>query len=719
MLFTLNFYYILLFTIFYRPRLVYYTMLLFLGSTPLGTCPSNNNAVVLLPDDENCQIFYQCDWGTPVLKYCTASLNFNAITYECDYPENVNCDRSGVVNPQPEGTGPLVECPTNSNYATYIPDKSDCTIYYVCNFGKPIQQKCPDGLYYDGTIWACTYENQAKCYTYVPIDEDTGVTEVEDNEEEEEEEVEVEGSGPIGTCPELTGDVDVLLPDGENCGIFYKCDNGIPVLMQCPDDLYFNTETDECDYPENVNCDRTGGGDVTPPTEEGGATGPVISCPSDGVYLPDKTDCTVYYVCSFGNAIPMKCPDGLYYDGTIWGCTYEYDAVCYTYEPKDSEETGPGQVPEGSGPIGTCPEITGEVDVLLPDGENCAIFYKCANGVPVAMDCPAGLNFNTKTDQCDYPENVNCDRTAGTDEEDNKEEESDETIVGSGPIGTCPEVTGDVDVLLPDGENCGIFYKCAHGVPVAMACPAGLYFNTNTDQCDYPENVNCDRTAGTDEEEDEIEEENSKETITGSGPIGTCPEVTGDVDVLLPDGENCGIFYKCANGVPVAMNCPAGLNFNTKTDQCDFPENVNCDRTAGTDEDKSQETINGSGPVGTCPEITGDVDVLLPDGENCAIFYKCDNGVPVVMDCPDDLYFNTETDECDHPENVNCDRTDVPSVDEQLWVGECPEYSTVDVYLPSKNDPHKFYVCVGTTPVEMECPAKLVFVLALQRCDYA
>lgn len=89
------------------------------------------------------------------------------------------------------------------------------------------------------------------------------------------------------------------------------------------------------------------------------------------------------------------------------------------------------------------------------------------------------------------------------------------------------------------------------------------------------------------------------------------------------------------------------------------------------------------------------------------------------MVCPAGLNFNTETDQCDFPENVNCDRTDAPTVEEQLWVGECPEFSIEDVYLASKNDPHKFYVCVGTTPVEMECPANLVFDVVLQRCEYA
>ncbi|GJQ76551.1 hypothetical protein Trydic_g2252, partial [Trypoxylus dichotomus] len=229
-------------------------------ASPVGTCPAVNPEVdVRLPDSENCAIFYKCDWGTPVLMNCPPTLAFNTITNDCDYPENVNCDRNGVVDGgvdggNPTGTGPMVECPTESVYATFIPDKTDCTIYYICNYGNPVAQKCADGLYYDGNIWACTYPEQAQCFTYSPLEGDNGGGNNGDGP--------VGGGtgGVVGECPAVNGLEDVLLPDIDNCAVFYKCDNGIPVLINCPDDLYFNSETDQCDFPANVNCDRTGTG---------------------------------------------------------------------------------------------------------------------------------------------------------------------------------------------------------------------------------------------------------------------------------------------------------------------------------------------------------------------------------------------------------------------------------------------------------------------------
>lgn len=59
------------------------------------------------------------------------------------------------------------------------------------------------------------------------------------------------------------------------------------------------------------------------------------------MYIPDKTDCSVYYACAHGHAYQMKCSDGLYYDGTIWACTYPESAVCFTYKDNEWNEGNP------------------------------------------------------------------------------------------------------------------------------------------------------------------------------------------------------------------------------------------------------------------------------------------------------------------------------------------------------------------------------------------
>jgi hypothetical protein len=63
-------------------------------------------------------------------------------------------------------------------------------------------------------------------------------------------------------------------------------------------------------------------------------------------------------------------------------------------------------------------------------------------------------------------------------------------------------------------------------------------------------------------------------------PQGSCPQRDPlDYTVLLPHQTDCSKFYSCSNGVPIEMNCPAGLHFNDKLKVCDWPQNANCVRS--------------------------------------------------------------------------------------------------------------------------------------------
>lgn len=42
-----------------------------------------------------------------------------------------------------------------------------------------------------------------------------------------------------------------------------------------------------------------------------------------------------------------------------------------------------------------------------------------------------------------------------------------------------------------DKNDCAKFYRCAHGDALVEYCPGGLFWNAVTDQCDWPETVDC------------------------------------------------------------------------------------------------------------------------------------------------------------------------------------------------------------------------------------
>ena len=60
---------------------------------------------------------------------------------------------------------------------------------------------------------------------------------------------------PSFTCP--SGIQQGLFPDTTNCAYFYICAGQTAYRVKCPDDLFFNTATNYCDFPYNVNCQAT------------------------------------------------------------------------------------------------------------------------------------------------------------------------------------------------------------------------------------------------------------------------------------------------------------------------------------------------------------------------------------------------------------------------------------------------------------------------------
>ena len=64
--------------------------------------------------------------------------------------------------------------------------------------------------------------------------------------------------------------------------------------------------------------------------------------------------------------------------------------------------------------------------------------------------------------------------------------------------------------------------------------------------------------------------------VTLSCSLFKCPD-----DGHWPNPDSCASYYHCANGRPYEGTCPTGLLWNGVKQECDFPENVNCDVSIG------------------------------------------------------------------------------------------------------------------------------------------
>ncbi len=67
------------------------------------------------------------------------------------------------------------------------------------------------------------------------------------------------GSGYDGCPPVDDPNYTVTFP-GPDCASFYLCNNGVAILMRCPDGLHYDADRGVCDWPREAGCieKRTG-----------------------------------------------------------------------------------------------------------------------------------------------------------------------------------------------------------------------------------------------------------------------------------------------------------------------------------------------------------------------------------------------------------------------------------------------------------------------------
>nr|XP_022900905.1 probable chitinase 10 [Onthophagus taurus] len=452
-----------------------------IGADPVGVCPSTNGAYVdFLVDDKDCNKFYKCDWGKPVLYTCPSDLHFNSKLNVCDWPENAECSGSA---------GPT----TGTSIPTTQPDSTP---------------------------------NSGSCESV--------------------------------TCPYTPGKYPVFHAHPEDCGRYCKCDNyGTVHDMPCPAGLYFNTELNVCDWPENVGCN---GGPITTPKPT----------TTDETTTTEKTT----------PAPPMP--------------TTQTTTIT-TPKPGDCASV-------------TCPYTPGQYPVFHAHPKDCGRYCKCDNyGTVHDMPCPAGLHFNTDLNVCDWPENAGCNGGSTTTPKTTTTEKTTPapptpttqtpTITTPKPGDcasvSCPYTPGPYPVFHAHSKDCGRYCKCDnYGTVHDMPCPTGLHFNTELNVCDWPEDAGCNgaplptTTQKPDPTTDDVLPDDTTTTSTQTpvtSPVPgddcssvVCPSQNGDFPVFHSHPKVCDRYCKCDWGVAYDMPCPDGLHFNPVLNVCDYPVDAKC-----------------------------------------------------------------------------------------------------------------------------------------------
>ncbi|XP_076315203.1 uncharacterized protein LOC143227818 isoform X3 [Tachypleus tridentatus] len=679
-------------------------------SKPDGTCDLCE--CCFIPDDKDCSAFTRCENGKSYKDRCSPGLLFNPKTENCDYEDNVDCEKpnvyttttvqetttvSRVISTVPPTLPPEPICFRCPEQCGLFPDPKDCKRFYFCYTGLSFRKECPSGLHFNAFLQTCDKPGEAGCGKTVSttmrpasnqtcsndcsmirdtndcfkykfckdkkIYEMTCPPDLAFNPKTDtcDDADKVDCRDP--RCPEPNG----FFPHPDSCLKYLKCENWQLKIMKCPEGLGFNPNTRCCNWPDT--CDEVKRPLIVYPAKK--------ECPCYCCAIADPNDCSKFILCVNGHALEQKCSDGLLFNPKSENCDYAKNVNCDRTCDKDCDDKP--TVPPGN----HCKKPSG----LFPHPTKCNLFIHCSNNIPDIKECPSILHFNPRLRVCDWPWIAGCGNNTNITRPDPEPEIPDD------------KVTCDCDCcFLPVKGDCAAYIRCEGGIAYHGRCRGNLLFNRDVENCDLPENVIC--------------EDKPKD------PNCNCTSEFG----LFPHPKDCGKFIQCSHWIPHVRNCPDKLHFNPSIKVCDWPNKDGCDGIVPTKPSK---------PDGTCDLCEC---CFIPDDKDCAAFTRCENGKSYKDRCSPGLLFNPKTENCDYEDNVDCEKPKVyttttvqetttvsrvistvpPTLPPEPICFRCPEQCGL---FPDPKDCKRFYFCYTGLSFRKECPSGLHFNAFRQTCD--
>ncbi|XP_017070715.1 chondroitin proteoglycan 2 [Drosophila eugracilis] len=430
----------------------------------------------------------------------------------------------------------------------------------------------------------------------------------------------------------------------------------------------------------------------------------------DGTRLPLATHCSRFVVCLKGDvSIIGSCPRGLHFNRELGECDFQWRANCLglsAFAEVDDQCTCDCCAEECQDPIEDIEEPT----------------------TTVTEDCDTPTSVTNPADSTDT-----TDATTDYDDSNNSSNTTPSTP-GVAPSycnssrGDCADKDTGTYIDMPG--ICVKFIQCNNGCVEEIQCPSGLYFNKDTNGCDYWWTVDCTPTA---DASDEIE-----------GPSGTTCSNQGKCfgqkdGTKFKDDESNG-FLVCQCQCPIAMPCAEGLQFNETAQVCDWVRTSSSARESSAVVCYDGLVYNATSdqcdyPENYVPEVTCNSTSTLcqdqPEGElfpvegKCNMFYKCNFNCAVEQYCPNNLVYNKNIKECDYPQNYVCEWEYTPPTGPNAGPsgiacesnGRCLGQRE-GTYFNSTTNCGKYVVCQCECEVEMECPDGLYWDQDKLTCNY-
>ncbi|XP_037904523.1 mucin-5B-like, partial [Hermetia illucens] len=210
--------------------------------------------------------------------------------------------RISVINEEKLSKGGQCDPHVNPFKTTFIPHPSDCSKFFMCQFGRSHETKCPVGLHFNIESSKCDYPALAKC-KLIPS-----------------------GSAAPPICP-MFGFETKGIP--KICSKYIECVHGRPYVRSCPASLFWSETGKRCDYAHKSECMK-GNSVVSPGGDENEVTY-TPDCPhvlDKDSFVAHPSDCTKYFQCWNGNAFVRHCPSGLHWNAVTNRCDWPFRANC-------------------------------------------------------------------------------------------------------------------------------------------------------------------------------------------------------------------------------------------------------------------------------------------------------------------------------------------------------------------------------------------------------
>ncbi|XP_062541383.1 probable chitinase 10 [Armigeres subalbatus] len=289
----------------------------------------------------------------------------------------------------------------------------------------------------------------------------------------------VVSSTPVGECPDYFDPDQLSFLPHTDCSKFYICSQSGPAEKNCPSGLHWNPNAAVCDWPALAGCDPAA---ATTTSASVVSTTVVPETSPAPVFTPSTTAAaTVTAPQVTTNGPTTEAPTTTASASTEPSSTPQ--AVSTTNPPATA--TTPAST---GGPHGQCPEEYDSNHVVFLPHADCSKYYVCTLLGPIEADCPSGLHWNQQKDICDWPGAAGCNPSSSSAQPTTTEETSSRDEVGQ-----CPEqYDPSNEVFLPHTSDCSKYYICTWGgLAVSLNCPAGLHWNRDSDQCDWPAQAGC------------------------------------------------------------------------------------------------------------------------------------------------------------------------------------------------------------------------------------